>query len=78
LGGAEECEEQEVEMMVMGEQLGELNQILNTHFSKCGQMFMMSLTLWTGIMPIYLKALRKYGDQMAQQPGASQWLKNIH
>ena len=76
-GGAEEREEREVEMTVMGEQLGELDQILITHFSKCGQSFMTSSTSWTGMMPIYIEALRKYADQMAQQPGGTRWVKQI-
>jgi hypothetical protein len=71
----EDAEERQVARTLVTQQLQELDAIFVTHFSKCSRFFMTSSASWTSLMPMYVEALGKYADDMAQQPGGTPWLK---
>jgi hypothetical protein len=70
-------EEMEMEIQMLTDQLQELDDIFVTHFSKVVRFFMTSSTSWTSMIPMYVEALGKYADEMAQQPGGPPLLKKI-
>lgn len=70
-------EEIEIEIEMLTGQLQELDDIFVTHFSKGARFFMTSSSSWTSMIPMYVEALSKYADEMAQQPGGPPLLKKI-
>jgi hypothetical protein len=73
----DDAEETEVGMRLMTEQLSELDAIFVTHFSTSVRFFMTSSSSWTSLMPMYVEALGKYADEIAQQPAGTPWMKKF-
>lgn len=70
-------EEKEVGVDLLTSQLTHLDDIFMTHFGKQARLFMTTSSSWTSIMPTYIEALVKHGDDLAQQPGQGDTLTTI-
>ena len=67
----------DIEIEMLTGQLQELDDIFVTHFSKGARFFMTLSPSWTSMLLMYVEALGKYADVMAQQPGGLPLLKKI-
>jgi hypothetical protein len=72
-----EQEEVDIEIEMLTGQLQDLDDIFLTHFSQSGRYFMTASSSWSSVVPMYVEALGKYADEMAQQPGGPPLLKKI-
>jgi hypothetical protein len=71
-------EEQRIETAALTGQLRSLDAIFETHFGKNTRYFMTSATSWTSVLPTYVRALKKFADDLAQQPGRGTAIGKIY
>ena len=76
-GADQDKEEMDIVVEMLTTELQELEEMFVTHFGKSGRFFMTSSSTWTSLIPMYVKALDKYADEMAQRPGGPPLLQKI-
>ena len=76
-GAEKEQEEVEIEIEMLTGQLDKLDEIFREHFEKVGKFFMMRSTSWMKVMPLYVKLLQVYADDLLQATGGTPMLKRI-
>jgi hypothetical protein len=58
-------------------QLEEWNNIFNTHFAKSGKYFMTNMSEWQEMWSMYVEAMERHADALAQCPGGDATIMSI-